>query len=871
MSISEQVDLAWHFQPNQLRDTHGRWVKRPGFSATALAEQAAVIAKARRRWAAAQPPDRPIGGLAPLSPAPGTWTRGAAKAAGIVEQARQMKAEGMGPESIRSQLAKNARADRMRKMPTPNGLLNDAEIGRARALRAQGMGPESIRDQIGEDRAQHAVRRANMDTWTKADGKIIHGAHPDPGNTEANLRAAGKAAMAERQAKSALDRQLLADQVHGPAIPGRWQFIRPGSQMNVVAEPQLNDQARNSQNVWGRVIAKGGGHAAIDANDGKRHLVDWRNGGVPVHTIPLSQVGPEGPLLGRLGQSDRPVPVPEAGGLSTALRAEAAKMGLPRNDNLVGINKLLQPVGNLGDPGARPVPPPRRNPDTAALAQRAQALKAAGLNPESIRAQMSADRHLVSLQKPPRRPTGPHVTLAPGVKQQMFRFPTKAGPGNAEAQKLAKITPAELAKGTASHPSQGVQGDTAIVTLPDGTRVVHKTYTYGHADMPDADELASYTAQAIDAPTPAVARVKGGDPMEEVMGFVPGDTAYDYGKAAAEKENTGGYADYDEVNAAVGDVTDQMDETPEGQRIGLLDYLIGNPDRHTGNWMVSPDGTPVAIDNSSGFVYGPGVETNSPFWHDDAYGWDTADAKQIRASLEELKSQFKRLGHMDWYDAMMARAGELGTSDVAIGGGFSISGQLGAIELAYDPAESRDSHGRWSRSGVPDLVPAPDLLSWPASLADPGEHRAVMDYTDAQGCYLINHPLHHGSISGTPAYRTDTLNLDKLIASYTTTRDSTVYRGFAMSPETERTLKPGAVFRDDGFVSASSSVGTARQYSQMRITGTAKPALMQISVPAGSHMAPGETLLSEFVMPRGSQYRVDSIAPDGTYRMSLMP
>jgi hypothetical protein len=97
------------------------------------------------------------------------------------------------------------------------------------------------------------------------------------------------------------------------SVPEQWEFIGPhGSGMGAAflpgnREPQIGDMARNGHGGWGRVVNKHGGHAVIDADDGQRHLVDWRNGGAERHAAPLSKVPP--PRNDLLGS-----PVPAAAG-----------------------------------------------------------------------------------------------------------------------------------------------------------------------------------------------------------------------------------------------------------------------------------------------------------------------------------------------------------------------------------------------------------------------------------------------------------------------------------------------------------------------------------------------------------------------------
>jgi hypothetical protein len=478
-----------------------------------------------------------------------------------------------------------------------------SEEARARVLRARGLGPESIRQQLAEDRfraagkaamrdrqiadaaaqlekakkdalrlKQHDNRRAAMDTWTVDEqGQIIRHAHP---GVQAPIPVGSP------------DWGTPAS----PASPGHWVFIRSGNRE--VTEPQVGDKARMSLgaagNQVGTVISVAGGHAAIDSgDDGYRYLVDWRNGGRVVHKIPLSQVGPA----------------------------------------------------------------------------------------------------LPAFQSPPTPPSPPGVMVAPGVKQYLlpgFKASSEYGHDSQPVQELRKITIADLASGTSEHPNQGIQGSVEIITLPDGTKVVHKQYIYGYEEMADADELAYYVSQVVDAGAPPVARPSDAEYGELIEGYVEGTTAMRW--------EDQGNDEYD------------IETSEQGQRIGLLDHLIANPDRHMNNWMVTPDDEPVPIDMSGAFQAGDG--TNSPFW--DNQELDQEEYDQLTEGLTALEPEFARLGHLDWYRDMLSRLNDISPGAAPGAGGqvwSNISGQVLEMGWRFNPAEKRDEHGRWTRGGKGYVVP----------------------------------------------------------------------------------------------------------------------------------------------------------------------
>lgn len=163
----------------------------------------------------------------------------------------------------------------------------------------------------------------------------------------------------------------------------------------------------------------------------------------------------------------------------------------------------------------------------------------------------------------------------------------------------------------------------------------------------DREELGALVMAAVGAPAPAVAR--RGDRL--LMEHVDGTT---------------GTSMVGADQPAPPSVTD----SPEGRLIGLADLIMANPDRHTGNWIVTADGSVVGIDHGMSFAEdlaeavndfnrallvaeGPMVRPNP-----DA-DWSFADLPAIRARIEALRPDFERLGREDWYDQMVSRLDEI--------------------------------------------------------------------------------------------------------------------------------------------------------------------------------------------------------------------
>lgn len=159
----------------------------------------------------------------------------------------------------------------------------------------------------------------------------------------------------------------------------------------------------------------------------------------------------------------------------------------------------------------------------------------------------------------------------------------------------------------------------------------------------DAEELAAKVADVLAVRAPAVRRISA-DEVE--MEFMPGRSGMDEFGAIAPKSIT---------------------EAPENARIGLLDYLTNNADRHTGNWMVDDDGAVYPIDHGLAFQSNIGILAYGPFSLAHGFSIGTpknvtvADLQQIRSGLEGLRSDFAAAGRAEWFDGMMSRLDDVET------------------------------------------------------------------------------------------------------------------------------------------------------------------------------------------------------------------
>jgi hypothetical protein len=86
----------------------------------------------------------------------------------------------------------------------------------------------------------------------------------------------------------------------------------------------------------------------------------------------------------------------------------------------------------------------------------------------------------------------------------------------------------------------------------------------------------------------------------------------------------------------------------------------------------------------------------------------------------------------------------------------------------------------------------------------------------------------------------------------------------------------GQEITDQAYVSTASDPGKAAMFAEMRSYGHApgmattvkphggKPVLMKITAPAGTHAFQGQVTLSEWILPRGSRFKVTSVSADGS-------
>jgi hypothetical protein len=197
----------------------------------------------------------------------------------------------------------------------------------------------------------------------------------------------------------------------------------------------------------------------------------------------------------------------------------------------------------------------------------------------------------------------------------------------------------------------GNSADTQVVTFNNGHKWVRKRGL--PEDQVDNEVIASRVSDAVGAGAPGVVSPDNEELWEQ------------FAKGAKPAIEWMGGTDEDEQPLGDHD-PEEAYESDQGIRIGILDDLIGNGDRHFGNWMVKHDrkagDVPVPIDHG-------GLEWNRDKWMSGsgpfgeyvwAYPEDTLEQiprkqwDQWRGNLNALEPEFDARGMDTQYGNMMA-------------------------------------------------------------------------------------------------------------------------------------------------------------------------------------------------------------------------
>lgn len=221
-------------------------------------------------------------------------------------------------------------------------------------------------------------------------------------------------------------------------------------------------------------------------------------------------------------------------------------------------------------------------------------------------------------------------------------------PHSPELQSLEREASLGL-KGTPDkwQPDQGVQGLVQLIDLTDDGKVIGKS---GMDDEEAAREVLSYfVSAAIGA---------GAEPTIEVGSQHSGEIVHEF----AQGDVMAHWMDQFPTMGAAFAAIDKLTASPQGRLIGLLDYLITNSDRHSGNVIISPDGRPIPIDHGlAQFDDGNRPALTGAFWENNAKYW-TRQGKKLRgfqAALAKVQPEFTARGRDAWYQDIQLALSDL--------------------------------------------------------------------------------------------------------------------------------------------------------------------------------------------------------------------
>jgi hypothetical protein len=227
----------------------------------------------------------------------------------------------------------------------------------------------------------------------------------------------------------------------------------------------------------------------------------------------------------------------------------------------------------------------------------------------------------------------------------------------------------------------GNTADTSVVTFNNGHKWIRKR---GLDRYESSNEiLASRVGVALGTHAPVVLSHKDLPDEPQDVYSLPLWEPFADGSPKTAIEWLGGA---DENGDPLGDNDPfEMYVSPQGRRIGILDDLTSNGDRHYGNWMVGHSAKegdyPIPIDHgNAGNYYGGAADYGSgPFGEAlidegaDGIGKITpAEWDQMEAGLRATESDFDDEGRPDDYESMMETFGKLREeSDGYREGGFA--------------------------------------------------------------------------------------------------------------------------------------------------------------------------------------------------------
>ncbi|GAA1395181.1 phage minor capsid protein [Catellatospora coxensis] len=299
----------------------------------------------------------------------------------------------------------------------------------------------------------------------------------------------------------------------------------------------------------------------------------------------------------------------------------------------------------------------------------------------AIRAHVKATKHLGIFRKPEREQVNLGHTTAADAGRPARSAPAPAAkpkpkPASAAA---APTVPADAAPyhrdltglaDLAAHVANAGRADRKVIakgeqagvkerlTMPDGTKVFSKAYADSDPDSrhyADAEQLAALVGRTIGAPVPRAYRT---GERHIYTDWADGTDVHALRKR-----------DRARAEAAL--------DSPAAKRLGLLDLLTGNIDRHEGNMFVAKDGTLTGIDQGLawtgsdnlldetspiirqakllGFMQGPALDHFRASSLELGPNPLTADdVAELRRRLTGLRPDFEHVDRGSWLDFSLA-------------------------------------------------------------------------------------------------------------------------------------------------------------------------------------------------------------------------
>lgn len=213
---------------------------------------------------------------------------------------------------------------------------------------------------------------------------------------------------------------------------------------------------------------------------------------------------------------------------------------------------------------------------------------------------------------------------------------------------------------------QGAMGETKRVMFNDGTQAIYKKakadwgmsadITWTPKQQTDAEELASLVGGALGLRAPAVQRISDDELYMELVEDAAPATSRFFSRDAPDHTLVPG----------------EILGSDDGFRMGLLDVLVGNPDRHGFNWMVDDQDRLYPIDHGLAFVNLKGTNFSdagrSPFAREHFIHPDgrfkenilsRRDVRWLRQQVEALAPEFLRVGQPALYTQVQNRLRQL--------------------------------------------------------------------------------------------------------------------------------------------------------------------------------------------------------------------